>query len=327
MLISKAPAKLILAGEHGVLYGVPAITTSINWFTQCYWQASTQLTLEIAGQSCGYSLQDLSAHWQLITQRHAQWLTQPDTVILQTLNDLPLLVLAWWQKHHPLALLDCRIDSEIPVGSGLGSSASVIIAMLRGLVQWHQQTWSLSDYQRVATELEHFAHGRSSGLDVSAILHEQVIWWQDQQAKSLPLPPLTGYLVDTGRPLSTTAECVRHVRQHHADHSVLWLDMRLAVTELSRALQAQKSPLASVRRLHQLLTTLGIIPPRVQAFTRAIETLGWAGKLCGAGSISGETGGFYWLIASEPPTEICQQFAYPYWSLYDLSSQTSTTTH
>jgi mevalonate kinase len=207
------------------------------------------------------------------------------------------------------------------MGSGLGSSASVILAMLRGLAEWHKIPLSLSDYQRIATQLEDFAHGKSSGLDVSAILQEGIHWWENGQAEALTIPSLQGYLIDTGSTQSSTADCVRHVRQYHAQNHQLWTEMRQQVETLKHALQTEQTPTMPINALQALLTSLGVVPAKVQAFTHQIESLGWAGKQCGAGSIQGDGGGFYWLLADSSPAEICQEFNYPYWSLYDVSSQ------
>ena len=326
MLISKAPAKLILAGEHGVLYHVPAITTSIHWFTTCLWQKADTSSLHLAKEKpFFYSTNDLQAHWQLMTQRHQHWQEHPSSKILHTLYDLPLTVLAWWQVHYPLEQLSCRIDSEIPMGSGLGSSASLIIAMLRGLADWHQIYFSQADFQRIATELEGFAHGRSSGLDVAAILQDQPMQWQNKQAEALTVSTLSGYLVHTGSPSSSTADCVGHVRQHHASNHLLWEKMSQMVNQLKQQIQAQQDPSNSIRQLQTMLTALGIVPQRVQDFTHAIEAKGWAGKQCGAGSISGDAGGFYWLLTYEDPQEICQAFGYPYWSLSTVNALVAKT--
>jgi mevalonate kinase len=324
MLISKAAAKLILAGEHGVLYGVSAITTSIYWYTTCHWQESNTPCLSLNGHTYHYTQQSLAAHWQSLCARQALWQTQPDTQILQAEADLALLVLAWWQRHYPLAALTCQIDSEIPIGSGLGSSASVIIALLRGLANWHGIALSSADYQQMATELEGFAHGKSSGLDVKAILADTCTYWQAQGSEqALPEARLTGYLVNTGQPQSSTSACVRHVRQHHAQDHSLWQAMQQAVDALSLALATQTNgALSAVHQLQRCLTQLGIVPKQVQAFTAEVESRGGAGKLCGAGSIAGDGGGFYWLLTHEDPRDLCEAFQYPYWALDHVSKKT-----
>lgn len=321
MLISKAAAKLILAGEHGVLYGVAAITTPIYWYTRCYWQHSGTPAILLGDHVYPYTEETLAAHWQHLCQRQVQWQHQPSTQILTAVKDLPLMVLAWWQRHYPLAALYCRIESDIPLGSGLGSSASVIIALLRGLADWHGIVLTPLDYQQIATELEGFAHGRSSGLDVRAILSDTCTHWHMAEVRSLLQVRLTGYLVHTGQPESQTADCVRQVRQTHAQDTHIWQQMQQGVDALALALTQSTEAKTPVRQLQGLLTRLGVVPERVQRFTSAIEARGWAGKLCGAGSISGHAGGFYWLLADTEPRDICAEFHYPYWTLDHVSTK------
>jgi mevalonate kinase len=321
MLISKAPAKLIVAGEHGVLYGTPALTIPLQWHTQCHWQENPNATLKSDSQKpLYYDHTFLLAHWQKMQLRHQTWQNDPRHDMLQDGYDLPLTVLAWWQHYYPLACLSCDIRSNIPIGSGLGSSASLILAMLRGLAEWHQVSLSPNTLQDIATELEHFAHGKSSGLDVAAIQYNQGLWWSQSQATPITITPLKGYLINTGKPQSSTADCVRHVRAHHAHHHEIWQQMEQTIYQLKDKLLTQTNIASEVAQLQATLTTIGIVPQKVQVFTQAIEAFGWAGKQCGAGSITGEAGGFYWLLTDREPIEICRRFAYPYWSLDDLST-------
>jgi mevalonate kinase len=99
--------------------------------------------------------------------------------------------------------------------------------------------------------------------------------------------------------------------------------MTQLVHQLSSALLAQSSSDIAhvVRQLQGHLTALGIVPEPVQALTTAIEALGWSGKLCGAGSVSGAGGGFFWLLADEDPQSVCDAFGYPYWSLAQLMGE------
>jgi mevalonate kinase len=48
----------------------------------------------------------------------------------------------------------------------------------------------------------------------------------------------------------------------------------------------------------------------VQQFIRDIEQWGGSAKVCGAGSVTGDTGGIVLVIAEEQPTEICRRYGY-----------------
>lgn len=324
MLTSSAKSKLILAGEHGVLYGTPAITTTLAWSTHCQWSLTPnrpQLQF-YNGQICHWTSDSLAQHWQILMQRHDAWRQSPDVAILTALSDLPLAVLAWWQQHFTLLPVSCTIHSDIPMGHGLGSSASVIVAMLRGLSQLHKHNLSDAELQAVATTLENLAHGKSSGLDVAAIVYGDCLLWQPPKPHNkLQQMLVPGFLVNTGRSTSSTSDCVRHVAEFHRNDDLLWQEMSVLVGQVQQALAHGHATLFEpITQLQTILTTLGVVPAKVQRFTEQIRRLGWTGKQCGAGSVVGDGGGFYWLLTQDNPQAVCDAFGYEVWPLSMLTS-------
>lgn len=325
MFSSQAPSKLILAGEHSVVYGATAITTRLAWATHCNIQTSNTGVLHLSnGQAIDWNSHSLSLHWQQLQRRHQQWQQNASQPLLTQLSDLPLAVLALWQQHHDLPPLTIALCSEIPIGQGLGSSASLIIALIQGLSQATATPVSLSQIQQMATQCEQLAHGKSSGLDVAAILFSDRLQWKQGKITELPTRyPLPGYLVFTGKAQSTTADCVGWVKQHHANNETLWSRMNHLSEQIAACLDEPDSRLALAQPIHSLqtcLVTLGVVPKPVQAFAQYALERGWAGKLCGAGSIGGDGGGFFWLLADQEPQSLCQTFGYDYWRLSDLSA-------
>lgn len=325
MFSSQAQSKLILAGEHSVVYGSSAITTRLTWATRCDIQTSETGALHLSnGQEIHWDSHSLNLHWQQLQQRHQQWQQDSRTPLLTQLSDLPLAVLARWQQTTVLPSLSIHLKSDIPIGQGLGSSASLIIAMIHALNQVTQTQLSLTEIQNIATECEQLAHGKSSGLDVAAILlSDRLVWKQGQFTALATDTPLTGYLVHTGKAQSSTADCVGWVRKYHASRQDLWSSMQTATEKIAQGLNLAHASTAlteAVNHLHECLTQLGVVPPKVQQFTQAAQVLGWAGKLCGAGSISGEGGGFFWLLSEQDPSELCAEYGYPYWPLASLTA-------
>jgi len=328
MFSSHAQSKLILAGEHSVVYGASAITTRLSWKTQCALYPSDHGELRLTdGQVILWDQAHLAHHWQKLMQAHQHWQTHATTPILTQLSDLPLAVLARWQQSHPLPNLSLHLHSDIPIGQGLGSSASLIIAMINALNQATQAQLSLTERQAMATECEQLAHGKSSGLDVAAILlSDRLLWKQGQFTHLSTDTALSGYLVHTGKAQSSTADCVGWVRKYHANNQERWFSMNKATEQLAQHLnQSHSLPLLAdaVTHLQRCLTQLGVVPAKVQQFAQAAQTQGWAGKLCGAGSMTGEGGGFFWLLSEQAPSELCAEYGYPYWSLASLTAPLS----
>jgi mevalonate kinase len=280
-------------------------------------------------QEINWDSHSLNLHWQQLQQRHQQWQKDSRTPLLTQLSDLPLAVLARWQQHYELPSLSIHLRSDIPIGQGLGSSASLIIALIQGLCQATANPLSTLQIQQMSTECEQLAHGKSSGLDVAAILlSDRLVWKQGQFSALATDTALPGYLVHTGKAQSSTADCVGWVRKHHASRQDLWSSMETATEKIAQSLNLAHASTAlaeTVNDLHECLIQLGVVPPKVQQFTQAAQALGWAGKLCGAGSISGEGGGFFWLLSEQDPSELCAEYGYPYWPLASLTEPSKGT--
>ena len=128
MLSAKAPGKLILSGEHSVVYGAPAIAVAVNHYVTATFSPSDTDTLIITSSVLGQSrrtsvqLEHLVAH---LDQRFERFLLGELAVqdVLQTPHDL-LYYTALQSERLPSGTV--TIHSDIPTGAGMGSSAAVI---------------------------------------------------------------------------------------------------------------------------------------------------------------------------------------------------------
>ncbi|HEY8279606.1 MAG TPA: hypothetical protein VIH99_08285 [Bdellovibrionota bacterium] len=127
-----------------------------------------------------------------------------------------------------------RIESDIPVQAGLGSSAALATAVVRFLEMEGAQ---LHDRFSLAMEIENLFHGKSSGLDVACVLESAPIFY----VKGTPASPLSLtwkpelFLFDTGK-RSSTKDCVLRVEEARRPD----LDRRM-----SQAVRQAKAALAS----------------------------------------------------------------------------------
>jgi mevalonate kinase len=62
-----------------------------------------------------------------------------------------------------------EVRSTVPLSSGLGSSASLCVALARAFSRLHGAGTDPADIQKLANAAEQAAHGRASGLDTAAI--------------------------------------------------------------------------------------------------------------------------------------------------------------
>ncbi len=276
-----AVAKLIIAGEHAVVYHRPALAVPLPDIV-----AHVTMTPLPAGSGCRVRSPDM-----------------PHTAHFGIDND-PLLaliadVLADWHVGIPDAEL--HIQSHIPIAGGMGSGAAVATAMVRALAQWFQRTPHTSEINALVFRSEQRLHGTPSGIDNTVIAYNRPISFCRQLPASdgTPRPPriatltiahpITLVVADTGdrSPTHLAVAGVRERRTHAtADYDALF-DAIAAVTQLSSmALAMGDSELlgAACRQNHTLLQQIGVSSPRLDALVSAAEKAGaYGAKLSGAG--------------------------------------------
>lgn len=149
--IASAPAKTILFGEHSVVYGEPAIAGAINK------RAIVKIRPSKSKKSILKSY-DLNFEAELDTEnkKYALKKGKPGIIryILEALNKV--------HNHSPIEMI---LSSNIPIGSGLGSSAAVTVATLAALYRYHNIIFNKKSLAHDAHMIEQAVQGIASPLD------------------------------------------------------------------------------------------------------------------------------------------------------------------
>jgi mevalonate kinase len=315
-----APGKLILSGEHAVVYGKPAIAMAVNRNAQAVLTAdNTDLV--------SFDLQDLKAQ-ESFTLRALREMKSRIVKNYQSFLDGNLSIRE--VLHKPLDLfefvfitvldglhlklaegLNIKLHSNIPIGCGMGSSAATILSVLRCVGHYFRVEFRPDWYYRYSLEAENLQHGHASGVDSYISLHGGCARFQQGQARKIPLPRAPMHLVHTGMPATTTGECVEQVRRTHAK-SALWNDFEAVTNELEAAFLQNdlKRIQRGIRENHRLLQNIGVVPARVSEFVAEVERAGAAAKTCGAGAVAGDRGGMVLVFSEQAPAEICRKYGY-----------------
>ncbi|MFN7098737.1 MAG: mevalonate kinase, partial [Gammaproteobacteria bacterium] len=201
--------------------------------------------------------------------------------------------------------------STIPVGCGMGSSAAMILCVMHALALQQDLHITPESYLEHAKETENLQHGRSSGVDLQVSLRGGCLRFQQGMTQPRTIPAMPLFIVNTGKPLSTTGECVSAVAAK-IDNPVMLADFAAVTNAMDAAIDLQNAAEMQrcVRTNHQLLVDIGVVPEKVQRFITAIEQSGAAAKICGAGAIKGDAAGIVLITAETIPQKICEQFGY-----------------
>lgn len=194
--VGRAHSKLILIGEHSVVYGQPAIAFPFK-------QIEVKVTVKNID---GNIIQMESPFYEGPLDQIPEKMEGIGDCVIQTLKVL--------EKRS--SGLHIQITSSIPIGRGLGSSAAIAIALVRGLFAFFTQKLSDSQLMTLVERAEKFAHGTPSGIDMMAASSTNPIWFQKQQVvESVKIgAPFHLVVADSGR-VGDTYSAVKSIRDKY----------------------------------------------------------------------------------------------------------------
>jgi mevalonate kinase len=184
-----------------------------------------------------------------------------------------------------------KISSEIPIGSGLGSSAALSVAVPKALSELFKNNLTLDEINQVAYKIESLAHGTPSGGDNSICCYGGAIWFKKGtpniiEPLYLDIKMKNFVLVFTGIPQLTTGELVANVRSldpEYRNPRVKQLGMH--TQEMRKCLTEQNfTRIKELMNLAQeLLHELGVSIDAIDRIHTAVKEINGGAKLSGAG--------------------------------------------
>lgn len=268
MITSSAPGKVFLFGEHAVVYGEPAVAAAID------------LRVEIGAE-------EIEGSSVYVEARDLDWSGEigPGSGVPEELEYVKEATRAVEAEGVRL-----EIESEIPVGSGLGSSAAVTVATLKALSDLLGRGLTRRDAASMGHQVERAVQGSASPTDtyVSAFGGVNLVEPGSGRFEKLEVedPPLV--VGDTGASGSTWEQVsgVRRLRDRYgAARRVIE-----TIGDLSRVgVEAlEGGDLECVGELmdinHGLLEALGVSTPGLSRLVHAAREGGALGaKITGAG--------------------------------------------
>ena len=270
---SSACGKVILLGEHSVVYGRPALAAPIPLAVEARVIDAHETTLLIPRWGVEQRIKQIDEHPQGITGILALLLSR------LSLSDRSMRI---------------EVFPSVPRAMGLGGSAALAVAVIRALSNQFHLNLSNERINELAFECEEVAHGTPSGVDNTIATFGTALRYQNRQGKatfeeihpSLPIP----FLVGISGKESLTASTVAQVRNAWMAQPKRYEGIFDQIAELTNAgvdalREGSLSDLGEIMNVcHGYLNALQISTPEIEELIHIARRNGAAGaKLTGGG--------------------------------------------
>ena len=285
MITASAPGKIILFGEHAVVYGRPALAAPV-----------TQVHVDV---------EVLDSH------RTGIWIDAQDIDLHAELNMLPsdhpiasvIHNFLFISRVSPFPNLEIKITSTIPVASGLGSGAAVTVALVRAISSHLDFPMTDEEVSSFTYEIEKIHHGTPSGIDNTVVTYAKPVYF----VKRFPSPsgrgdrgegmietfkvghPFTIVIADTGIS-APTKESVGDVHRLWEADQAKWEGVFDQVGEIAKQARSaiERGKMKELGELmdqnHKLLQEMTVSSPELDTLVSAAKKAGVLGaKLSGGG--------------------------------------------
>ena len=260
--------KCILSGEHSVVYGEPAVVTTLAKTVSVYILPGTAKHSPFDEHI--FSL--FGARYNLITTR-----------------------------------LSLQVQSKIPRGVGLGSSAAYAYAVFQALAKYFEVTLSKETYYQLVNDAEKYVHSNPSGVDAYAAVYGGTTLFLPQNTTKMPKVreitlswPHTFLLINSGKAQESTGEMVNYVAINlRKDSNLLAVIKNMGTTTKKCVSQLENGRFsgAVLDENQKYLEQLGVVGSRAKKMIRKIQNTGGHAKITGAG---GRQSGSGFILAYSP---------------------------
>ena len=280
---ASACGKAILVGEHAVVYGAKAVALPLK-----------DMRLELEGVP-----------------------NEESDEINLYIDELKVPAMALMVVYRAFDLLNVKPfpftgygKSTLPIGAGLGSSATLCVAILRCLSQVLEKKIEPSMLANLSNKLESLFHGTPSGLDVSVVSHEKPVLFSKEkgaQAIEIGAKKWSFAIINSGKKSSTQKMIEIASSFFNSDNKELIIARfnELADMAIEALKEKDHSKMAEVMNESQsLLDDAGIVTNELRSIISKANSCG-----CLATKVTGAGGGGALISLLEPGKEDIQKEA------------------
>ncbi|GAA0155164.1 carbohydrate kinase [Lithospermum erythrorhizon] len=333
---ARAPGKIILAGEHAVVHGSTAVAAAIDLYTYVSLRFPTP---DDNDETLKLHLKDLDLEFswpigrirEALPEQGVSCVSSPASCSLETFKTIALLVeeqnipeakfslasgvsafLFLYTSIHGCKPAKAVVTAELPLGAGLGSSASFCVALSAALLSlcdslnldFSHQGWQkfedseLELVNKWAFEGEKIIHGKPSGIDNTVSTHGNMIKFKSGHLTCIKTNmPLKMLITNTkvGRNTKALVAGVSERALRHPDAmSSVFTAVDCISTELASIIQTpatddlqiteKEEKLAELMEMNQgLLQCMGVSHASIETVLRTTLKYKLTTKLTGAG--------------------------------------------
>jgi mevalonate kinase len=260
---AEAPSKAIITGEHFVVHGAWALAAALDRRVRVEVSTSDSFSVSSEGFKLGKSS------------------LAPISAVVESMS----------REFSFDPRLSIRIRSGVPEGSGLGSSASTMVALAAALSRLRSLSLPRGEIIRFAMVGETVIHGRPSGIDPSVCaLGGVILFRMGERPKRVSLPKPASLIVAFSGKRRRTKALIDRVSGMKKRYPGLFQGLTDSASEVSQ-LAAERLRDHDIKGLgglltfnHAVLSTVGASTPFLDGMVDSLLRLGCSGaKMTGAG--------------------------------------------
>ncbi|XP_065018006.1 mevalonate kinase-like isoform X2 [Musa acuminata AAA Group] len=335
---ARAPGKIILSGEHAVVHGSTAVAAAIDLYTHVSFRLDSPLPTENGDGSVELELKDMALVFSWSSSRLKEVLgdgfadsSTPVSCSPGRIKSIAALVeeqnipeakfwlssgvscfLYLYTSIHGYKRGKVVVTSDLPLGSGLGSSASFCVSVAGALlalsdaisVDTSQTEWfkfsknELELVNRWAFEGEKIIHGKPSGIDNTVSTFGGMIQFRSGELTHIKSSAPLRMLITNTKVGRNTKALVAGVSERASRHPDAMASVFTAVDFISKELSAiiqspaqddisitaREEKIEELMEMNQgLLQCMGVSHAAIETVLRTMLKYKLASKLTGAG--------------------------------------------
>ena len=279
--VSSAPGKIILFGEHFVVYKNPAIVAAINKRIQVHAQVNDKLRINIKSGENSLSVPTESNEERVKVHHNSMSFLYPIYKCVKHVLS---------EKDNLNVGINLDIQSQIPYGEGLGSSAASCVATVAALYSLFSDHDKNQIYE-TAKIMEKNIHTNSSGVDCYVSTFGGIVNYEpDKGFSNIRTKKNFTLLIGSTGVKRSTGKVVSQVKQFREKKIPFFKDLSskaqiICKKAMNSMVEGNEVELGNLlTENHKLLSALGVSHPMIEKLIeRCLDDGALGAKLTGAG--------------------------------------------